>query len=140
VLRAAATSVMTDTVNMLDTITVTGPGTWTNLTAKAVKTMSGNYIYPQANVIRDTHVRGLVDLGPNATGTTIENVNFSVGPARVIVQVNGSSSVTISRICAPPGSSIAGTGTVIYQGQRVTLPYKLGSANACQSTTPAGMY
>jgi hypothetical protein len=131
VLRLAEGTVLTDTVNLLDTNTATGPGTWTNVSAKIVKTESGKSLYPRANVIRDTYVAGMVDLGPYAAGTVIDNVDFRPGGLRTIVRVNGSSSLKISRICALPGSKITGTGTVTLNGKAITLPYTIAAGSGC---------
>jgi hypothetical protein len=101
------------------------------VSAKIVKTESGKSLYPRANVIRDTYVAGMVDLGPYAAGTVIDNVDFTPGGPRTIVRVNGSSSLRISRICAQPGSRITGTGTVTLNGKAISLPYTITAGAGC---------
>jgi hypothetical protein len=104
------------------------------VTAVGTQTSSGARLYPKANAVKATNVKGMVDLGPNATGTTISNVDFTAGPARTIVRVNAGSDVAISAICAPSGSQIVGTGLATYEGQPISLPYTLSATNNCRAT------
>lgn len=130
VLRAAAGTLVPGTTQMLDNNTLTGPGSWFRPSAAPVRTDQGTVINPIGNRILDTSIHGNVEIGANAKGTVIRNVNFS-GAARPIIHVGSGSDVVVDAICAPSGSTITGQGSVTYQGRLVPLPYTISSASQC---------
>jgi hypothetical protein len=131
VLRATARTKVPGVTTLLDTNTLTGPGSWYHVVIAPVPTDQGTLINPNDNRVVDTSIHGFVQIGANATGTIIKNVNFT-GAARKIIEVGAGSDVVVAEICAPAGSTIEGTGAVTYQSTRVALPYTLSSAaNQC---------
>jgi hypothetical protein len=132
VMRATAGTRMPGIVTMLDTNTVTGPGSWNKIRIVRIPTNEGGWVYPNGNSIRDTNVYGLVDVGDGATGTTIQNVNFE-GAARVVLRVGAGSDVSLSGICVEAGATIEGAGTAKLNGVPVSLPYTFAKQTGCRS-------
>jgi hypothetical protein len=138
VLRATGRTRVPGRTTLLDSSTVTGPGSWYQVVIAPVATDQGSMINPVGNKVIDTGVHGSVVIGPNATGTVIKNVNFT-GSSRTIIEVGAGSDVVVNDICAPAGATIEGSGTVIYQGLRVTLPFTFAATSGCRpadSTVP----
>jgi hypothetical protein len=136
-LRVASGTAMPGWANGTDTTTVTGPGTWNNITFTRVPLNGGGYVNPNDNTVTDTRVAGIVQVGQDATGTVINNVEFT-GTARAVITIGTSSDVTVTDLCVPNGSTITGTGTLTYEGAAQTLPYTIpdGTANCSISTDP----
>ncbi len=125
-----------DSVNLLDHITATGAGTWRDLTVKSVVLASGRVLTPVDNVVRDTNVRGLIDVASGAVGTRVLNVDFRAGPARTIIRAGARSQVDVQDICAPMGSRIEGQGRVLLDGLALALPYTVRASGGCDSGRP----
>jgi hypothetical protein len=139
ILRATAGTKVPGFTTLLDSSTLTGPGSWFSPTIVPVATDQGTKINPNDNQILNTNVHGFVDIGANAARTRITNVNFSGSP-RNIVRIGSNSDLVIDKICAPPGSTIQGTGAVTYRSSRIALPFTIASANDCtlaDDPTPA---
>jgi hypothetical protein len=130
-LRVASGARMPGRTRMLDTITVTGPGSWYNPHIAAVKADTGATLNPTDNTITDTHVHGFITVGDNAIRTTISNVDFRGDTARTILTVGAGTTVTMKDICARSGSTITGAGTVVYEGASWSLPKTLGAMAEC---------
>ena len=130
ILRAADDTDMPGYTQILDTSTITGPGSWLNIVITGFTTTGGTptTVSPVDNTITDTHVRGLVTVGGTATGTTISNVDFTPGGAREIINVGTGASITASNWCVTAGSTIAGGGSVVYEGTTWTTPHTISSA------------
>lgn len=134
ILRATSGTRVPGVTTLLDSSTLTGPGSWYGPTIVPARTDQGTYINPKDNQILSTHVHGSIEIGPDASGTRITNVDFT-GSARNIIRIGANSDLVIEDICAPAGSTITGTGIVIYESNRVALPFTIQSANQCSVTT-----
>jgi hypothetical protein len=136
ILRATVGTTVPGVTTLLDTSTVTGPGSWKQVVIAPVPTDQGTFINPNDNNIVDTNVHGSVEIGTDAARTVIRNVNFT-GNARKIISIGARSDLAVENICAPTGSTIEGSGSVVYQSRLVTLPYVLGETQLCTAGTPA---
>lgn len=124
--RLASGTVIGESITLRDRTTVTGSGTWTDLTvADASDAVQG-----KDSTIADTNVAGAITISANTERTTIRNVNF-LGPARTIISIGSAADASVSRICAASGSSITGSGTLVYEGVVRALPFVIVSANGC---------
>ena len=132
ILRAAAGTNMPGSTTVMDTCTVTGPGSWYKIDVSPMVSQQGDTITPINNHIVDTNIHGFVNIGANAKGTIVRNVKFS-GSARKIVQVGSGSDLVMEKICAPAGATVEGQGTVLFEGTRVALPFTISSAAQCTS-------
>lgn len=130
VLRATSGTSVPGATPLLDSNTVTGPGSWYRVVIEPGRTDQGTLIYPNDNSIRDTSVHGTVEIGTDASRTLISNVNFT-GSARRIISIGARSDLLVENICAPAGSTIEGSGVVTYQGNQISLPYKIAFATNC---------
>jgi hypothetical protein len=140
VLRVGSGSLIAGAVALLDTNTLTGPGTWYNpqLNGVTATFLPGGTptktLYPNDNTITDTNISGFVTVGAGATNTVISNVNFT-GTARAVITIGTSADVTATDLCVPDGSTITGTGTLTYDGVSRTLPYTIPNSTANCSIT-----
>lgn len=129
-MRAGSGTTITDTITLNDTDTVTGPGTFTNLaTADGAGETLG-----QSNTIKQTTVAGVVTVGASTGTTTISDVTFTGSP-RAVVNIGSGSSVVASNLCVPAGSTIAGSGSLTYNGVPQSLPYTIPQCGV-QPTVP----
>jgi hypothetical protein len=137
VLTMASGASVTGIATMLDTMTLTGPGTWANINIARVQIDSGSdaYVNPNDNTVTDTRVSGVIAVGQDATGTVISNVDFT-GSLRAVITIGASSAVTVTDLCVPNGSTITGSGTLTYEGSSQSLPFTIpdGTTN-CSITT-----
>ena len=125
--RLASGTIIGELITLRDRSTVTGPGTWTDLAVADASTA----VQGKDSTITDTNVAGTIKVSANTERTTIRNVNF-LGSAREIISIGSAADANVSRICAADGSVIAGTGSVVYEGVAVTLPYILQGVNNCK--------
>jgi hypothetical protein len=101
--------------------------------------LSGTYQWqeiPSArnSIVTDTTLTGSVAIGEYVRGTTISNVDFT-GSARAVITVGDNSDVTVTDVCVPDGSTITGTGTLIYEGSAESLPFTIpNSTSNCAIT------
>jgi hypothetical protein len=137
VLSIDSGATMVGLVDVLDTGTITGPGTWSNVKIERVQIdqNSNDYICPNDNTVTDTRIAGVVTVGTCATNTVISNVQFT-GSARAIITIGDGSDVTVGDLCAPAGSTITatgtGTGTLTYEGSSQSLPFTISTdPNEC---------
>ena len=114
---------------MYDTDTVMGAGTFTNI---RISTHSAVTI-GRDNVIADTNIAGTVTIDANTGTTTISNVTFP-GPHGRLSQSARWLDATVSKICAASGSTITGTGTLVYEGLVRTLPFVIIAPTTVQSS------
>jgi hypothetical protein len=137
VVRIASGDTMPGITTMLDSITATGPGSWNILSIARKPIDQGGYLNPVDNTVTDTRVSGIVEIGQDATGTVIDNVEFT-GAARAVITIGASSAVTVTDLCVPNGSTITGTGTLTYEGSSQSLPYTIpnGTANCTITADP----
>lgn len=141
VLTIASESSVIGYTTMLDTITLTGPGIWgpINIDRVQIQTGSDDYINPNDNTITDTRVGGAVAVGQDATGTVIDNVEFT-GAARAIITIGANSAVTLTDLCVPSGSTMTradNTATATLDGGAVTFTansYTFGALTDCSIT------
>jgi hypothetical protein len=126
-LRVASGTQMPGVVTMMDTTTITGPGSWYRpVITEWVTAPGGVTITPHDNTIINTRVHGYVTVGDNATNTLISNVEFT-GSATALITVEGGD-VTLENLCIAAGKQITGSGTVDYEGLDLgTLPYTFPS-------------
>jgi hypothetical protein len=124
VLRADDGMVFSDTITMYDTHTVTGPGTFSNITTDTLTNTT-----TRDNTVADTNVSGAVALGASTGTTTIDNVNFT-GAARAVITVATGSAAIVTDLCVPDGSTITGAGTLTYEGSGQSLPYTIPNSTA----------
>jgi hypothetical protein len=116
-------------VNLLDTSTLTGPGSTALVTITRLQIDAGSddYLNPIDNTITDTRISGVIQIGVDASNTVVDNVDFTNASA-VIMTVDSGSDVAMSDLCVPSGKQITGSGTVtIDGGSALTLPYTFGS-------------
>ena len=125
-LAAASGTTITDSIAMYDTDTVTGAGTFTNIRVSTHSAADPG----RDNVITDTNVAGAVTIDANTERRRSATSPFP-GSARAIITVGAGSTATVSKICAASGSTITGTGTLVYEGLVRTLPFVIDSANNC---------
>lgn len=105
------------------------------------------------NHIHDVTFAGRLIFAAEVGDNVAQNVTF-IGPAREVMKINTGASVSASNFCAPAGSYVSGTGTLLLNGVRRELPYFLRAedclrANAeipgnpffarKQMTTPQGL-
>jgi hypothetical protein len=76
----------------------------------------------QDNTIENTNVSGSIEVQSDVERTVINNVNFT-GSARAVITIDSNSDVTIDDLCVPNGSTINGTGTLIYKGTTYTTDW-----------------
>jgi hypothetical protein len=108
VLRLPSGTTMTDQVLLLDTDTVVGPGTYSNLSVTTAANVTS-----QANTIRDCRVSGAITVGASTGTTTVSNVQFT-GSSRAVMTIASGTTVNAYALSAPAGSTITGTGTLNY--------------------------
>lgn len=132
VVRAADGMIFDDTLELNDTNTATGPGTYTNLTIADGEGATGC----TANTVTNTNVSGVVTVNGSCGTTTISNVNFT-GSARAVITIGSGSTVAASNLCVPDTSTITGTGTLTYDGAGKTLPYTITPIDGCNTATIA---
>lgn len=129
-MRLADGAQVLDKFVMRDTTTITGPGTYNNLeTGQGYGTATC-----RNNTVTNTNVNGVITA---TCGTlTVSNVKFN-GAARAVITVSAGASVVASALCVPAGSTIAGAGTLTYDGAAKTLPYTVTPATGCNTTAIA---
>jgi hypothetical protein len=133
VIRIPSGTTINDDMTIVDTNTLTGSGTWTNITVDRIVSRTAGVYAPCAdNVIRDTHIAGKVTVNGECSDTTLDKVFFT-GTARNVLEVEVGANVTITGICAAVNSTITGGGDVTMDGTALTLPFTFSSANACPS-------
>jgi hypothetical protein len=130
IVRVASGTTIQDTLTMYDTDTVTGPGTFTNLTIADLNANNPG----QDNTITDTNIAGVVTVSASTEDTTISNVNFT-GTARAVITIGASANATVTDLCVPNGSTITGAGTLTYEGSGQSLPYTIPNSTANCSIT-----
>jgi hypothetical protein len=118
------------TLDMLDTDTAQGPGTFTN-----IRTTTATNVTSQANIIRDCYISGAITIGAATGTTTVRNVQFT-GSARVVMTIASGTTVNAYALSAPAGSTITGTGTLNYSATvggaatLRTLPFSVPTGDA----------
>jgi hypothetical protein len=131
--RVASGTTIADTMTIKDQTTLYGPGTWANVSVEDASAV----VQGQSSVVRDTNVSGTVTLASGTESTTISNVRFT-GTARAVITNSGATGTVITNLCVPDGSSIAGSGTVLYQGVSQSLPYIIPNGTQNCSITADG--
>ena len=111
---------------MYDTNKITGPGTFTNVEVKDLNANNPG----RFNTITDTNISGVVAIDANTENTTIRNVNF-IGSPRAVITIGSGSTVAASNLCVPSGSTITGTGSLIFNGASRALPFTISPTNDC---------
>jgi len=139
-LRVSGGDSMPGVVTVMDSCTVTGPGTWNTISVTSwVTSPGGTTIYANDNTITDTRVSGAVNISANAENTVIDNVEFT-GSARAVITVGAGADVTVTDLCVPNGSSItiASGGSVLYENETKTANYTIpnGTANCNITENP----
>jgi hypothetical protein len=117
-----------DTIRMIDTHTLTGPGTFSNVAVGLGGAVPSNAV-ARDNTVTDTNVSGAIAIGASSGTTTIANVNFT-GAARAVITIATGSTAIVTDLCVPDGSTITGAGTLTYEGAGQSLPYTIPNSTA----------
>lgn len=137
VLKAASDMTFTDSIAMHDTNTVTGPGTFTNITTTDVTAGDSSVLQADNNLVTDTHVAGTIAIGDDTGTLTATNIEFT-GAARAVITVGSGSAAVVSDLCVPDGSTITGAGTLTYEGSSESMPYTIPNGTQNCSLTADG--
>jgi hypothetical protein len=134
ILRVVSGTTITDSIAMHDTNTVTGPGTFTNITTADLVAVDTSVLQADNNVVTDTNVSGAVAITANTGTVTVNNVNFT-GSARAVITIGSGSAAVVTGLCVPNGSTITGAGTLTYEGDSESLPFTIpNSTSNCAIT------
>jgi hypothetical protein len=129
ILKASAGTTISDTITMHDTNTVTGPGTFTNVTTADMTAVDASVLQAGDNTVTDTNIAGVLAVAADTGTVTVDNVNFT-GSARAVITVASGSAAVVTDLCVPDGSTITGAGTLTYEGSGESLPFTIPDSTA----------